>query len=70
MGRIFVGPMEEHYPLIFRIPVENHLQINDNSGISIIFVSVIISTRLRWEGHVARMKDGRNAFKILRGTRK
>ena len=26
------------------------------------------STRLRWVGHVARMKEGRSAFKILTGT--
>jgi len=26
---------------------------------------VIKSTRLRWAGHVARMEEGRNAFKIL-----
>ena len=26
------------------------------------------SRRLRWAGHVARMKEGRSAFKILIGT--
>ena len=31
-------------------------------------VMVIKSRRLRWAGHVARMKDGRSAFKILTGT--
>ena len=33
---------------------------------------VIKSRRLRWTGHVARMKEGRSAFKILTGkpTRK
>ena len=31
-------------------------------------VSVIKSRRLRWAGHVARMDEGRSAFKIL--TRK
>ena len=30
-------------------------------------VKVIKSTRLRWAGHVARMEEGRNAFKILTG---
>ena len=25
------------------------------------------STRLRWAGHVARMEEGRSAFKILTG---
>ena len=30
-------------------------------------VSVIISRRLRWAGHVARMEEGRSAFKILTG---
>ena len=24
---------------------------------------------MRWEGHVARMEEGRSAFKILTGTR-
>ena len=27
-----------------------------------------MSRRLRWAGHLARMEDGRNAFKILKGT--
>ena len=30
-------------------------------------VRVIISRRLRWTGHVARMEEGRSAFKILTG---
>ena len=30
-------------------------------------VRVIKSTRLRWAGHVARMEEGRSAFKILTG---
>ena len=30
-------------------------------------VRVIISRRLRWAGHVARMEEGRSAFKILAG---
>ena len=30
-------------------------------------IRVIKSTRLRWAGHVARMEDGRSAFKILTG---
>ena len=30
-------------------------------------VGVIKSRRLRWAGHVARMEEGRNAFKILTG---
>ena len=30
-------------------------------------VRVIKSKRLRWAGHVARMKEGRSAFKILTG---
>ena len=35
-------------------------------------VRVIKSRRLRWAGHVARMEEGRRAFKILKGkhTRK
>ena len=31
-------------------------------------VRVIESRRLRWAGHVARMKDGRSDFKILTDT--
>ena len=30
-------------------------------------VRVIKSRRLRWAGHVARMEDGKGAFKILTG---
>ena len=30
-------------------------------------VRVINSRRLRWAGHVARMEEGRRAFKILTG---
>ena len=30
-------------------------------------VRVIKSKRLRWTGHVARMEEGRSAFKILTG---
>jgi len=29
---------------------------------------VIKSTRIRWVGHVARMEEGKSAFKILTGT--
>ena len=32
-----------------------------------LIVRVIKSRRLRWEGHVARMEEGRSAFKILTG---
>ena len=31
-------------------------------------VRVIKSKRLRWAGHVARMEEGRSAFKILTGN--
>ena len=31
-------------------------------------VNVIKSRGLRWAGHVARMEEGRSAFKILIGT--
>ena len=31
-------------------------------------VRAIMSRRLRWAGHVARMEEGRSAFKILTGT--
>jgi len=29
---------------------------------------VIKYRRLKWEGHVARMEEGRSAFKMLTGT--
>jgi hypothetical protein len=32
------------------------------------FIRVIKGRRMRWEGHVARMVDLRNAYKILVGT--
>jgi hypothetical protein len=31
-------------------------------------VRAIKSRRLRWAGHVARMEEGRSAFKILTGN--
>ena len=34
---------------------------------SINIVRVIKSRRLRWAGHVARMEEGRRAFKMLKG---
>ena len=33
----------------------------------IYVVRVIKSRRLRWAGHIARMEEGRSAFKILTG---
>ena len=32
-----------------------------------IYFNLIKSRRLRWAGHVARMEEGRSAFKILAG---
>ena len=32
------------------------------------YAPLFISRRLRWAGHVARMEEGRSAFKILTGT--
>ena len=34
---------------------------------SLNIVRVIKSRRLKWAGHVARMEEGRSAFKILTG---
>ena len=34
---------------------------------TIHLIRVIKSRRLRWAGHVARMEEGRSAFKILTG---
>jgi hypothetical protein len=36
---------------------------------SLNIVRVIISRRLRWTGHLARVEEGRSAFKILTGKR-
>ena len=36
--------------------------------IHLIDLRVIKSRRLRWEGHVVRMEDGRSAFNILTGS--
>ena len=33
----------------------------------VLFTRVIKSRRLRWAEHIARMEEGRNAFKILTG---
>ena len=35
--------------------------------VHLFIVRVIKSRRLRWEGQVARMEDGRSTFKILTG---
>ena len=35
--------------------------------VSLNIVRVIKSRRLRWAGHIARMEEGRSAFKILTG---
>ena len=35
---------------------------------SLNIVRVIKSRSLRWAGHIARMEDGRSAFKMLTGT--
>ena len=33
----------------------------------IIVIIIVLARRLRWAGHVARMEEGRSAFKILTG---
>ena len=35
-----------------------------------VIYSLTKSARFKWEGHVARMEEGRNAFRILTGTPK
>ena len=35
---------------------------------SLNIIRTIKSRRLRWAGHVARVEEGRSAFKILTGT--
>ena len=45
--------------------VSGHASTMRNRSPNII--RVIKSRRLRWAGHVARMEEGRSAFKILTG---
>ena len=44
-----------------------HNEELDSSYSSHNIVRMIKSKRWRWAGHVARMEEGRNAFKILTG---
>ena len=38
-----------------------------NFTVSTVHLILIKSRRLRWAGHVARIEEGRSAFKILTG---
>ena len=42
-----------------------HNELLHNLYRSLNIVRMIKSRRLRWAGHVARMKEGKSAFKIL-----
>ena len=44
-----------------------HIIVKDQDGQNNNRVRVIKSRRLRWAGHIARMKVGRSDFKILTG---
>ena len=44
-----------------------HIIVQAQDGQTTTIVRVIKSRRLRWAGHVARMEEGRSAFKILTG---
>ena len=46
------GPHNEEFYSVYRLPN---------------IIRVIESRRLRWAGHVARMKEDRSTFKILTG---
>jgi len=61
-------------PRLFQFIIEQNL---DNEGLYDLcsppnVIRVIKSRIMRWEGHVARMGDGRDAYKTLmvRGTRR
>ena len=56
----------------FSFRIENSYSENitcqyDIGGSVYVFVCIYIHIRLRWIGHVARMEEGRSAFKILTG---
>ena len=60
LRRIF-GPKRDENGEWRRLHNEELLYFSPN------IVRVIKSKRLRWAGHVARMEEGRSAFKILTG---
>ena len=62
MRRIF-GPKRDKNGGWRRLHNEKHHSLYRSSNI----VRVIKSRKLRWTGHVARMEEGRSAFKILTG---
>ena len=51
-------------------PCKSGIETQLSKGYEFSFVvdTVLISRRLRWAGHVARMEEGRRALKILTGT--
>ena len=63
--RIF-GPKSDENREWRRLHNEELLSLYSSPNI----VRVIRSRRLRWAGHVARMEEGRSAFKILTGGNK
>ena len=63
LRRIF-GPKRDENGEWRRLHSEVLLSLNRSSNI----VWVISFRRLIWTGHVARMEEGRSAFKILTGT--
>ena len=62
LRRIF-GPKRDENGEWIRLHNEELHSLYRSSNI----VRVIKSRRMRWAGHVARMKEGRSAFKILTG---
>ena len=52
---------------VYNLTALQHININHRLYSSPNIIWVIKSTRLRWAGHVARMEEGRSAFKILTG---
>ena len=57
------GPKRDENGEWRRLHSEEHQSLYHSPNI----VRVIKTRRLRWEGHVARMEEGRSAFKILTG---
>ena len=62
LRRIF-GPKRDENGELERLHNEKLHNVYRSTNI----VRVIKSRRLRWAGHVARMEEGRSAFKILTG---
>jgi hypothetical protein len=66
VGKLIFGPRRGANGECRRLHNEEHHSLYRLPNI----VRVTKSRRLRWAGHIARMEEGRSAFKILTGTPK